>query len=361
LTCLVFAAAILILSPPVWAQAPKLSEPAIVERRLIESARANPKSVEAHHALAAFYLQRGQLKTALPHLQRAQIIDPNHYPSGYDLAVTLTELGRLPEARSQIRRMIAAKDTGELHNLLGDVEERAGQHETAAVEYQRGAHMDATEEHLFDWGNHLLQMRAYGPAVEVFTASVKRQPKSARLHIGLGIAQYSQGQYSAAVMAFCDAADLAPKDPRPIQFLGEVYGIAPELAQEVTPRLARFVTTQPRNGAAHLYYALSLWKGERGGSSQVDLKQVETLLRRATVLDPTLSKAFLELGILLAEQQRHAEAIAALQRAVKLAPDEAQAHYRLAQSYQRTGQRELAAKELEIFQRLKDRGDRKAR
>jgi Flp pilus assembly protein TadD len=351
---LTVAAAILAIAPQVGAQTAK-PQPSEVEQRLVAAARANPASVEAHHALAAFYLQKGRLQAALPHLQRAQTIDPNHYPSGYDLAIALTELGRLEQARSQIRRMLAAKETGELHNLLGDVEERAGQPQAAAAEYQRAAHMDPSEEHLFDWGNNLLQLRAYGPAEEVFTASVKRHPKSARLHVGLGIAQYSQAEYSAAVLSFCDAADLAPRDPRPIQFLGEVYGVAPELAAEVTARLARFVKTQPRNGAAHLYYALSLWKGERGGSSSVDLRQVEALLRRATMLDPTLSKAFLELGILLADQQRHKEAIVALQRAVELTPDAAQAHYRLAQSYQRTGQRELAAKELAIFQRLKDR------
>jgi Flp pilus assembly protein TadD len=339
------------------AQSAKPSPPvdAAVEQRLVDAARKSPDSVDAQYALASLYLQHGRLKAALPHLQRAQAIAPNHYASGYDLAVALIELGRLEEARSQIDRMLAGKETGELHNLLGDLEERAGRMVAAAEQYQRAAHMAPTEEHLFDWGNNLLQMRASEPAAEVFSASVKRYPKSARLHIGLGIAQYSRGQYSAAVMSFCDAADLAPKDPRPYQFLGEVYGVAPEMAAEVTTRLARFVETQPRNGAAHLYYALSLWKGERGASSAADLRQVEILLRRATALDPSLSKAFLELGILLADQQRHKEAIVELQRAVKLAPDVAQAHYRLAQSYQRTGQRGLAAKELEIFQRLKDR------
>jgi Flp pilus assembly protein TadD len=60
-----------------------------------------------------------------------------------------------------------------------------------------------------------------------------------------------------------------------------------------------------------------------------------------------------ELGILLSEQRRYAEAIPHLRRAIRLEPDLAQAHYRLAQAYQRTGQEALAAKELEIFERLK--------
>jgi tetratricopeptide (TPR) repeat protein len=79
---------------------------------------------------------------------------------------------------------------------------------------------------------------------------------------------------------------------------------------------------------------------------------VEGLLRRAVTLDSTFAKAFLELGVLLSDQQRYTEAIQELRRATRLEPDLAQAHYRLAQAYQRTGQKALAAKELELFQRL---------
>ena len=67
---------------------------------------------------------------------------------------------------------------------------------------------------------------------------------------------------------------------------------------------------------------------------------------------PKLAKGFFELGVLLAEQQRYGEAIQELRPRRGWSPL-AQAHYRLAQAYQRTGQKALAAKELEIFERLK--------
>ena len=47
-----------------------------------------------------------------------------------------------------------------------------------------------------------------------------------------------------------------------------------------------------------------------------------------------------------------------LRSATRLEPDLAQAHYRLSQAYQRTGQKALAAKELEIFERLSARTSR---
>jgi tetratricopeptide (TPR) repeat protein len=329
------------------------SDPPDVERRLSDAVRRDPDSFEAHHRLAVFYLQQGKLTQAIPHLRRAQTIDPAHDATGYDLAVALLHTGELDAARQQVTRMLSVKDTGELHNLLGDIEERAGNLIAAAEEYQRAAHMDAREEHLFDWGNNLIQLRALEPAAQVFTAAIERHPKSARLYVGLGIAQYSRAQYADAVKSFCTAVDLDPSDPRPYQFLGEMYGVAPSLAGDVTERLAQFVKTQPRNALAHFHYALSIWKGQPGASQPVDVAQVETLLRRAVALDPRLAKGFLQLGILLSDQQRYKEAIEELRTATRLQRDLPQAHYRLAQAYLRTGQKALAARELEIFEQLK--------
>jgi Flp pilus assembly protein TadD len=328
------------------------AEAAATERTLAEAVRRHPDSFEAQYQLASFLVQQRKLQAALPHLERARAIDPTHYACGHDLALAYLELGKLVEARAQIASMLAVHEDAELHNLLGNVEERAGNFAGADPEYERAAHMAPTEEHLFDWGNNLLQLRAFEDATKVFTPAIVRHPQSARLHVGLGIAQYSRGQYEDAVKSFCQAADLAPADPRPYQFLGEMYGVAPAMGEEITKRLARFAKAQPRNAQAQFHYAMSLWKGQPDGSPPPNLRQVEELLRRAVTLDVKFAKAFLELGILLSDQQRYPEAIQELQHATRLAPDLAQAHYRLSQAYQRTGQEELAAKELELFRRL---------
>ena len=61
--------------------------------------------------------------------------------------------------------MLEAKEAAELFNLLGDVDARAEDYVAAAVGYQRAAHLAPTEEHLFDWGDNLLRLRAYDDAV----------------------------------------------------------------------------------------------------------------------------------------------------------------------------------------------------
>src|SRR5204862_27731 len=113
-----------------------------VERRLSDAVSASPDSFEAHRALATFLITQGKLEAAIPHLQRARTIDPNDYANGYDLVLALIETGKLDAARSEVRRMLARKETGELHNLSGNIEERAGRLADAAPEYERAAHLD---------------------------------------------------------------------------------------------------------------------------------------------------------------------------------------------------------------------------
>jgi tetratricopeptide (TPR) repeat protein len=322
-----------------------------IERNLKRAAEDNPRSFEANHRLGEFYLQLGRLKAGIPYLEKAQRLNPAHYVNGYDLALAYLETGDLSNASRQIRGMLDRQNTAELHNLLGETEEKAGDYGAAANEFQIAAHMDPSEKYIFDWGNELLLHRGYEPAVKVFTSGVERYPQSAMLHIGLGVALYSLGFYDDAAKALCRATDLAPSDPRPYIFLGRMFDISLRQADEVTKRLRRFAETQPRNALASYYYAMSLWKGQRGQSVGANMNEIASLLKRSAALDPKFPDPHLQLGILYAGEQRYAEAIGEYQQAARLKPDLADTHYRLAQAYSQTGKKVLAGKEYELYKR----------
>ncbi len=133
-----------------------------------------------------------------------------------------------------------------------------------------------------------------------------------------------------------------------------MYGVSPAQSDEITRRLARFVELTPTDANGQYYYAMALWRAPSTGDGP-DLARVEALLRKATALDARHAKARVQLGILLSEQRRWPEAIQALRAAIALEPDLAQAHFRLAQAYRRTGQASLADRELAIFEKLKAR------
>jgi tetratricopeptide (TPR) repeat protein len=312
----------------------------------------DPGNFETNHNLGEFYIQAGDLPAAIPYLHKAAQIDPTAYNNSYDLALAEIKTGHYTRAQKTLKQALRHHNEADLHSLLALTNEKTGQYLQAANEYQLAAHLDPSETHIFDWGNELLLHHTLEPAVLVFRQGVKLYPQSARLEIGLGIALYSRTHYQQAIDAFCRAIDLNPADARPYVFLGKAYDISPVQAQAVTERFARFVQMQPHNSQALYYYALCLWKGFRNQANPADLPKIKTLLMRSVAIDPAFADARLQLGILDAQLHQYPDAIEQYRQAIKLQPSLADAHYRLAEALVRSGKKDEAQKEFQIFSKL---------
>jgi Flp pilus assembly protein TadD len=324
----------------------------LAEKEFQKVAQLEPESFDANRNLGAFYVQTGRVAAAIPYLEKAQKENPASYDNSYDLALSYEEEGRLPEARRQIQGLLKQKDTAELHNLLAEVEEKAGDYLAAVNEYGKAAHMDASEPNLFDWGSEFLLHQTPKPAIEIFSEGTKRYPSSPRLAAGLGLALYVQGDYDEAVKALLRATDLDPSDPRAYYILSRAYDRSPGQADEVVQRFQRLAELRPRDAQAAFYYAMSLWKGRRQETSEAYLDQVESSLKKAIALDPSLAEAHLQLGNLYSQRRRYAEAVPEYQQALKLSPNIPDAHFRLGQAYNHLGEKDLADKEFQLHQQL---------
>jgi len=312
-----------------------------------------PRSYDANHNLGEFCIQSGKIADALPLLEQAQRINPTSYDNGYDLTMAEFLTGRLSEARVQAQDLLRRKNTAELHDLLGQIEEKDGKFITAANEFQIAAHMEPSEGNLFDWGSELLLHRAYEPAIVVFTEAARRYPDSPRLMIGLGMALTWRGRFEEAVKALLAAADLDPSDARCYLFLFRAYNNSPTQAEEAIQRFQRYAQLQPGNALAQYYYAMSLWKGKRAQDSSVDLRAVESLLKKSIELDGAQAETHLQLGNLYADQHQYENSVPEYVRALELDSNLPDAHYRLGTDYVHLGQKDKAQSEFEIYQKLR--------
>lgn len=312
-----------------------------------------PNDYSANHNLAQFYIHSGNIAAAQPLLARAQQIRPDAYDNGYDLGMADLLLGKLGSARTTAQRLLKQRDTGELHGLLGQIDEKEGSYVAAVNEFEAAAHIDPSEQNIFAWGSELLLHRTYEPAIEVFRAGTQRYPNSVRLQIGLGMALYARGLYEGAMTALMRAIDLRPTDPHGYAFLFRAYESSPRQASEVIQHFQRYAQLEPDNAKAQYYYAMSLWKGKQLEDSGLDIPEIEALLKRAIVLDGSLAKAHLQLGNLYADQHEYQESIPEYQRALALDPSLPDAHYRLATDYVHVGHKKQARKEFAIYQKLR--------
>jgi tetratricopeptide (TPR) repeat protein len=312
-----------------------------------------PGDYHANHNLGEFYVQSGKLAEARPLLEKAQKIDPSSYDNGYDLAQADFLTGRLSDGRQVIEGLLKQKNTGELHELLGQIEEKDGKFLEAAKQFELAAHMDPSEENLFDWGSEFLLHRTYEPAIDVFEQATKRYPNSPRLMIGLGMALSARGKYEDAIQSLLKAADLDPADPRSYRFLSHAYDLSANQSEDVVQRFRRYSELQPRDAMAQFYYAMSLLKGKAPEESSPEFHLVESLLQKSIALDGTFAEAHLRLGNLYADQHNYAKSFPEYERAVELNPNLPDAHYRLGQYYVHAGRKDLAQQEFDAYQRLR--------
>jgi len=329
----------------------RMTDAEIHLRKAVELA---PETYDANHNLGELYVQLDKLREAIPYLKRAQEINPSAYNNGYDLSLAYENTGNLEQARRQLEELIRVNDTAELHSLLGVIEEKSKNYLASATQFEKAAHMDPSENNIFDWGTELLLHQTFEPAIEVFKAGLNRYPQSSQLKIGFGVAQYGLGNFDAGALAFLQASDMHPADRLPLIFLGKAYdNLSPAIKDQIVSRFERFVQTDQHDASVRYYYAMALWRqdGEMPGPARQAL--VESLLKSAAAFDASFADVRLQLGILYANQSKFDDAIAQYEQALKINSENATVHYRLGQSLARTGATDRAKEEFAQFERLR--------
>jgi tetratricopeptide (TPR) repeat protein len=122
----------------------------------------------------------------------------------------------------------------------------------------------------------------------------------------------------------------------------------PDFAEQAKKELQAELAIDPSNAGAE--YVL----GELARQAQ-DLPAAEQHFSKATQLEPNFADAYLGLGMALLEEKKYAEAVAPLEKAVKLQPGNPAGHYSLATAYSRTGRKDDADREFALQQQATDR------
>ena len=148
-------------------------------------------------------------------------------------------------------------------------------------------------------------MKDNAGAVEQFRAAVKADPREPNVHFGLGYLLWGLMKYEEAAQEF--QAELANN---------------PEHAQALT------------------YLADT--------NMQLSHPEAATpLLEKALKIDPSITLAHVDLGLLYSEAGKKDEALAELKTAESLSPNDVNVHWRLARFYQAAGRKEEAKAEFE--------------
>jgi predicted Zn-dependent protease len=173
---------------------------------------------------------------------------------------------------------------------------------------------------------------------------VRTAPDSPQLAKLNAEALESQQRWDEAEAAYRKILEQHPKQPEIHFRIARILlegSSTPETAAKARAELLQELEVNPNNASAEFVLGEV---ARRSGQWDEAIHR----FTRASQMDVGFAEAYLALGMSLSSAGKHAEAVAPLERYVKIVPEDPAGHYQLAMAYSRTGNKEAAARELEL-------------
>jgi tetratricopeptide (TPR) repeat protein len=304
------------------------------------------------HAVLVCTLLWGSLAT-LCLAQVAKKAAPAQGASSADRAVSLAQSGQCKEALPLLKQSmphVAEKDLKRGVGFAGVRCAMFADQPDAAEDFLRFLNREFPHDpEVLYLSVHTYSDLSTRAAAELATTA----PKSAQAHELNAEAFETQGKWDDAAK---DYRLILEQNPRMagIHFrLGRLLlskpNPPPTVAEEAKKEMQQELEIDPSNAGAE--YVL-------GALAQQNQQWDEAIphFSRATKLDASFGDAFVGLGACLGSAKRFSEAIAPLETAIKLEPENPAPHYLLAIAYSRTGRKEDGDKQFAIQRQLTQKG-----
>jgi tetratricopeptide (TPR) repeat protein len=252
------------------------------------------------------------------------------------LATAVAELdaGQLDSALADAQ---SAPESAPREGLLGDINEKRGDHVAAAKAYETAVALAPNrEQYRVALGLELIEHQRFQPAINLLQASAQLFPKSAKLRTLLGIAQYSAGYTADAVHSLEDAIVIDPKLDAPYRCLTQILlqssASPPDTATKILCDWSRIVCS-----------ALQLRVARENGDQKLANEAIAIL--RLAPAESAIGHC--ELGRAYEWNGKLQDARKEMEACVRLDPSP-QNHYRLAILYGKVGEPRLAHEEMQL-------------
>jgi tetratricopeptide (TPR) repeat protein len=299
--------------------------------------RLNPHNLSGQLSLGRLAMETHRPDEAAKAFLAAQQLKPDDEDLKLDCATALMAANRMGEAQKMLATIADVEQSARAQSLLGEADEKQGRFQEAGKHFDRAVQLEPSEENAWQLGYELLRHWTFDAATAEFRAASQKFPDSKRLRLGLGAALFGDSKPVESIPVF---ADLLESDPNNAMY-AELLGVSCNaLAQTTSPRCAALIVWAQAHlaDARAAAYAASFLMKDDDNDQNVALAR--KLVESALAVDPNLPDAQFQMGVILQDSQDWKGSIPYLERAVKLKPDYAQAHYHLARAYWRVGRKQ---------------------
>jgi tetratricopeptide (TPR) repeat protein len=308
--------------------------------------KANPSNPEPFAHLGLLQARQEHYLEAITYYRRAMRLNPSMPGLSLNLGLALFKAGEYKQAILTFEPLLKTRGEDQrLTILIGMAHYGLGEY-AAAVPYLRRAikHDPQNLELLLDLGHSCLLSRQFQCVVDVYHQIISLNAESAEADMLGGEALDEMKDKNGAIEEFRAAVKANPKEPNVHFGLGYLLWTQFKF-EEAAREFKAELDNDPAHVQAMLYLAEADIKLNR-------MKDARHLLEQVVKIDPAISKAHLDLGIVLSEAGLPKDALKELQVATKLAPGDVDAHWRIGQLYRSMGEMNESKAEFKKAQSL---------
>ena len=277
--------------------------------------------------------------------------DPGRPIAGYQVAKLLYNRAQVSQARQLLLQLAeSGVVSADLQALLGNCYESEREPSLALQAYQRAIQAEPSRvDYYEDLISLLLYLRKTSDAVLLVNHALEIAPTDARPWVWKGNVSIRANALKDAMESYRHAAKLDRSNADAIVGVAAVYfatGQSDAAIAEYKAGISRF----PNDARFYVGCAEILLASPDSLKLQA---QAESLLKRAVKLAPQSAEAHYLLGQLAMQQSRLKDAETELSLSLQSDPDRSKAHFALSVVYRRMGRIDDATKEFALYQSLK--------
>ena len=293
----------------------------------------------------------GSFAEAIPHLRAAEGRVSNEYAARFNLSLCLVATGQPKQAIPILTTLRSAGHDVDVNNLLAQAYVGDGQNQQALEALQRASKLAPENERLYLYvADAFMEKQEYTVGLRVVDLGLNHLPNSAQLHYQRGMFLTFQDGFDAAKKDFDQARALAPDTD-----IGFLAGTQKAMLEGDVAKAVRIAREAVRKGDQD--YRLLTLLGEallRSGIAPGDaeFKEAQEALEKSVAERPNYAGSQLALGKLALLDNHIDDAIAHLETARELNPNDASVYSNLATAYRRRGDLQKAQDVLAVLASL---------
>jgi tetratricopeptide (TPR) repeat protein len=323
-------------------------------RSVLEELQSSPAGAQGVFLGAQIADEMGDYGTAEKMLSSLESSFPDPAELGYTLAFVQYHAQQFQDARTTLVRLTeSGYKSGKIYNLLGWCDHELHDPDNARNALEQAILLEpAKESNTLDLVKLLLAERRFSAALEAAKGATEEFPSSAQAFSLKGAAELDMEQYNDSIASCTKAVELDPASPDALLGLAAAQS-AGSMTKEAAATLEKGRKQFRRDGRFPLEQGLLLTKDAEQDATVA--ARSEQLFRLALALDSSLPEAHYQLGNLSLKNGRLTEALNQLETAARLKPEDPKIHFALARVYRRLNRNPDAAREMDLFEKLKSK------